>query len=283
MEGAAHTGRSVLPPSVRTPARRAGAALGLLLVAASALIGSGLLGVRNDLFGSTTAPAVVAASSRDASASGGGASAQKTVLRSQPWWQRLGTFRGSGSARTAPVAMGSEALALRVSATCTTGRLAVRGPGAGPALLDVACPARATRKVVREPAGALRVTATGPWQLQVAQQIAVPLISPPLPAMTAPGARRVETGSLYRISQVGVGRVDLYRLADGRWALRLQNFYVTPNVDLQVRLSKLPAPRTHASVPQRAVGLRGPARRHHRLAELPSPRAASTRPATAPS
>jgi hypothetical protein len=62
--------------------------------------------------------------------------------------------------------------------------------------------------------------------------------------MTAPEARKVASGDFYRIDQVGQGRVTIYRLPDDRYALRLDDFYVTPNVDLEIRLSPLREPET---------------------------------------
>ena len=40
------------------------------------------------------------------------------------------------------------------------------------------------------------------------------------------------------------GPVTIYRLADGEHALRLDDFFVTPNIDLEIRLSPLEAPGT---------------------------------------
>ena len=54
----------------------------------------------------------------------------------------------------------------------------------------------------------------------------------------------VMTGSLYRIDQVGTGTVNIYRTGDGRHVLRLDRFFVTANIDLELRLSPLEEPRT---------------------------------------
>ncbi|HEV2787589.1 MAG TPA: DM13 domain-containing protein, partial [Solirubrobacteraceae bacterium] len=90
---------------------------------------------------------------------------------------------------------------------------------------------------------------------RIEQQVDVPLVEVPLPAMSAPGARSVLRGSFYRIDQVGRGRLTIYRLANGRYALRVADFYVTPNVDLEIRLSPLREPRTTREY------LRAPARK----------------------
>jgi Electron transfer DM13 len=240
---------------VRRSLRSVAVALGLLAVLASALVGSGALGMRTDLFGSVTPPAQPAASSRVAT--GPGAATAKTVLRSEPWWQRVAAFQGTGTGTTPRFATAAGALRLRVHATCQRGHLVVRAASGSAPLIDAACPASRTGSTIAQPEGSLRVTADGPWTMRVEQQIAVPLIEPPLPAMTAPGAARAATGSFYRITQVGVGKAIVYRLANGRFALRLQDFYVSPNVDLQVRLSPLRAPhstREYQSAPSAYVG-----------------------------
>ena len=73
------------------------------------------------------------------------------------------------------------------------------------------------------------------------------LVEPPLPVMSAAGTRKVLTGQLYRMDQVGTGTLDIYRLPDGGHALRLEDFFVTANIDLELRLSALEAPRTTTS------------------------------------
>jgi hypothetical protein len=90
----------------------------------------------------------------------------------------------------------------------------------------------------------MHVSAGSAWTLDVAQEVDVPLVEPPLRAMTAPGSRAVLTGSFYGIAQKSVGRLTIYRLATGRYALRLTNFYVSPNIDLQLRFDPLRAPHS---------------------------------------
>jgi hypothetical protein len=43
---------------------------------------------------------------------------------------------------------------------------------------------------------------------------------------------------------VGTGTANVYRTADGTHLLRLDRFFVTANVDLELRLSPLEAPRS---------------------------------------
>jgi hypothetical protein len=120
----------------------------------------------------------------------------------------------------------------------------VRVPNQARPVVDAPCPGADTGYGVRKGSMPLQVTADGPWTMVVDQQVDIPLEEPPLPAMSAPGTRVVLTGSLYRMDQVGTGTVNFYRLADGGHALRLDKFFVTANVDLELRLSPLEAPRT---------------------------------------
>lgn len=222
--------------------RRAGTTIGIAALAASFVVGSDLFGSRESLFGSAAPPPQAAAFSRIAT-DAPGRSAEKTVLRSSPWWQKVGSLRGTGPGSATP-AVGDSAIQWRMNWRCTSGRFRVTAPGVDKPLIDAICPGRRVTEVVSVPTGPLRIDTPGAWEMQVEQQVDVPLDEPPLAAMRAPGARRLATGSFYRIDQVGRGRVTIQRLPNGRYALRLQDFYVTPNIDLEIRLSPLRAPRT---------------------------------------
>lgn len=245
------------PPPTPTLAQRALTAMGLLALLASALVGGNVLGTRERLFGSETPEARPAAVSRTV---GGSAEAEgsaqapvpaepkETVLRSQPWWQAVGTLEGVGSMTAPPFPIDPGALQWRVKWTCESGHLLVRAPEQRRAIVDAPCPGADTGYGIQRGNVALEVTATGPWQMEVDQQVDVPLHEPPLPSMTAPGATVVLTGSLYRIDQVGTGTVNVYRLPDGSHAVRLEDFFVTANSDLELQFSPLGAPRTTEEV-----------------------------------
>ena len=218
--------------------------MGLLALVASAIAGSDLFGLRESLFGSATpAPRAPAFSRVDGAPA---INTQATVLRSQPWWQGVGSFRGVGTARTPAFTIRSDASQWRMRWSCKRGRLLVRDSATSAPLIDATCSGRGITDATKSTAGGLYVTADGSWRIAVDQQVDVPLVEPPLAAMSAPGARRLAAGVLYRIDQVGQGRLTVYRLADGGYALRLAGFYVTPNVDLQIRLSPLRAPHSTA-------------------------------------
>jgi hypothetical protein len=223
-------------------ARRVATAVGFVALAASLVIGTDMFGAREALFGSATPPPRASAFSR-VFRNAPPAQTNRTVLRSQPWWQEVETLRGSGPLTTPPLDIGADAIQWRMRWSCTTGRFKVTSAGL-PTLVDAACPATRTTEAATRPRVALNVDADGPWTMRVERQIDVPLVEPPLPAMTAPRATRLAVGRFYGIDQVGRGRVTVYRLPNGRHALRLDNFYVTPNIDLEIRLSPLREPRS---------------------------------------
>lgn len=235
-------------------ARRGLTMLGLVALGASALFGANVFGVRDRVLGTATPPPKRVAVSPFAAVKTA-ATPQKTVLRSYPWWQRVTRLHGD-AATTAAFAIDSGATQWRVRWRCSEGRLLVRAAELATPVVDGACPGQGTGLATRTGSTRLAVSASGPWRIRVDQQIDVPLVEPPLPAMTAPGTTTVAAGDFHRIDQSTAGRLRMYRLAGGRYALRLEDFYVTPNVDLELRLSPLAAPastRQFESAPSRLL------------------------------
>ncbi len=230
------------PPRVR--AKRAGEVVGIALLAASGILGGNLLGIRDRLLGSGV-PLPRAAAVSAFVPVGSSERGQETVLRSQPWWQGVALLQGAGSA-TPNLSIAVGAIQWRARWSCASGRLVVRlGRRAAP-LIDASCPAAGATEATASGRLMLPVEAGGPWKLAVDQQVDVPLIEPPLPTITAPGTATVVIGAFQRIDQFATGRVAVYRLSSGGYAMRFTNFYVTPNVDLEVRLSTLRSPRSTA-------------------------------------
>ena len=225
--------------------RRAGRVLpaaGIVLLVAGALIGGDAFGVRESLFGSATpAPRPVAVSPFTVSNS---TPRPTSVLVSQPWWQGVRNLSGTATGASTTFAIGSGVSQWRIRWSCTTGRLLAQIADVSAPLIDSSCPGTGTAYSTRTGATQLHVSASAAWTAQIAQEVDVPLVEPPLQAMTAPGSHDVRTGSFYGIAQKSVGRLTVYRLATGRYALRLTNFYVSPNIDLQLRLDPLRAPHS---------------------------------------
>ncbi|GAC1337702.1 MAG: hypothetical protein NVSMB29_02460 [Candidatus Dormibacteria bacterium] len=215
------------------------------MIAAVAAFGGDFLRVRErlGLSGAAAPGPRGAAVSRTADASS--PPAQQTVLRSQPWWQAVTTLRGAGAASPPPFVIGDGALQWRVQWSCDRGHLLVNTASRpSPAVVDAACPGHDTGYATQTGAQRLKVTAGGAWTVHIDQQVDVPLNEPQLAAMTAPGASVLMKGALYNVDQSGSGAVTIYRLADGTDALRLGGFFVTPNTDLELRLSSAPLPRS---------------------------------------
>ena len=223
-------------------ARRALVALGLAALVASALIGGNAFGLRDTLSGSAAPSARPVALSPFVSV-GTSDTGPSSVFRSEPWWQGVARLSGAAGTTTSRITIGASAIQWRVRWRCARGSLVVR-TGATARLIGASCPAAGSVSDTITGPTKLVVAATGSWSISVDQQVDTPLVNPPLAAMTAPGAAIVETGRLQRIDQFATGRVTIYRLADGGYAIRLASLYVTPNIDLEIRLSPLSSPRT---------------------------------------
>ena len=90
----------------------------------------------------------------------------------------------------------------------------------------------------------LRVQATGAWRVEVEQEVDTALREPPLAAMRSPAAEVLARGDFYKVERESRGRAILYRLANGRLALRMEGFKTEANIDLFVWLSEARRPRT---------------------------------------
>jgi len=228
-----------------TPLKGPLAVIGVVTLLASALVGGDVFGLRSRLFGSVRPEPRVPAVSRLADApSATSVPAQKTVLRSQPWWQSVTALSGGGPMTAPAFRIAEGAVQWRARWTCEAGHFTATAPDRARPVVDATCPGSGTGYGTTTGTVSLSVQAEGPWQLRVEQQVDVPLDEAPLAAMTAPGAARLATGSFYRIDQTGTGTVTLYRLPDNTYALRLEDFFVTANAELEVKLSSVDEPRT---------------------------------------
>ncbi len=169
------------------------------------------------------------------------------VERSAPRWDTLTTLSGSGATRTEPFEILPGAIQWRARWKCEAGHLRVTTippPRRGVPLIDGACPGNKEGYSIVTGPVRLVVEATGPWELIVDQQVDFPLREPPLEGMdTAPV---LGEGDFFNVEMEGKGTVRMYRLADGRHALRFEDFQVSNNTDLFLWLSESPNPRTSA-------------------------------------
>lgn len=169
--------------------------------------------------------------------------------RSQPWWQPVTTASGTGEATSTAFTIDAHATQWRLAWRCTAGSLTITplddaGTPQRPLAQTSACPAQDTGYSVQTGRFRLDVAAAGDWQATVEQQVDVPLVEPPLAAMQAPGARVVASGQMYGIDRVGTGTVAIHQLADGSHVLRLEDFFVSINSDLEIWLSEAEHPTT---------------------------------------
>ena len=233
------------PPAPESSGRRALAWMAALAVTFSAVVGSNVFGLRDYFLEPATSDPVPPALGRVAD--GGAADrsvAAPTSLRSQPWWQEVKTIEGVGAMTAPAFTIADGAIHWRVKGTCQSGQIVVRSPSQASPVVDRPCGGELTGSGVGSGPISLQVTANGPWKLTVAQLIDTPLFEPLTPAMTAPGSKVIASGSLYNIDKTGIGKVTVYEQADGRYSVRLDDFYVTAAADLQLRFSTLAEPRT---------------------------------------
>ena len=166
--------------------------------------------------------------------------------RAAPRWEQVKVVTGNANMDVGPFTIADRAFQWRVKWSCDGGALTITTtpalPRPGP-LVSGNCPgsgeafARLTGPVT------LRVAGSGPWKTTVEQQVDTPLDEPPLPEMAT--GTVLSKGSFYNVEKTGKGAVTLYRLADGRRALRIEpGFEVLNDPDLVVWLSPLAAPKT---------------------------------------
>ena len=219
--------------------------MAVLAVTFSAVVGSNVFGLRDYFLEPATSDPVPPALGRVADDAAAGRSvAARTSLRSHPWWQEVKSLEGSGTMTAPAFTIADGAIQWRVKGTCQSGQILVRSPSQAGPVVDRPCAGELTGSGAGSGTISLQVAADGPWKLTVAQLIDTPLVEPLTPAMTATGSKAIVSGSLYNIDKTGIGKVTVFEQADGRYSVRLDDFYVSANADLQLRFSTLEAPRT---------------------------------------
>ena len=190
--------------------------MGFVVLGASFVVGADLFSSREALFGSATGSARAAATSRDGAFTSISSKAPaKSVLRSQPWWQEVVSIDSSSGSGTPAFSIDENAIQWRVRWTCDSGRFVVRSAAKPEPLIDAPCSGTSSRTLTSKPGPNLRIEAGNDFTARVEQQVDVPLVEPPLPAMSArrhaDGRRRAR---FYRMDQVGRGRMTVYRLGE---------------------------------------------------------------------
>lgn len=237
--------------------RRFLGALLLALMAGSAVYGGDFFGVRERFLPPATRteadPFQAVTTGPSSTALAGGR------RRSRPYWLPSRRFAGTGPLTTDSFAIDSRALQWRAAWRCERGRFRMQpkrpgGEDFGHSLADTsACPRSGQGVSVAPGQFKLGIQAEGAWEATVEPQRDVPLVEPPTPMMASDHARLVASGEFYDIDEDGDGGVRIYRQRDGSALLRLDDFYVTPNVDLEIRFSELEtrAPRRSLALPSR--------------------------------
>lgn len=169
--------------------------------------------------------------------------------RSQPWWQPLITLQGEGAATTEEFSVDARALQWRVNWRCEQGSFRVvpaqpSGQALPRPLADESCPGEGVGYSVQSGTFALQVSATGPWEVSVEQQVDSPLVEAPPPGLDSPDATVLANAAMYDVDRQGEGTVRIVVLPDGRRVLRLDDFFVSINSDLEIWLSEHPHPET---------------------------------------
>ncbi|HEX2043141.1 MAG TPA: DM13 domain-containing protein [Acidimicrobiales bacterium] len=170
--------------------------------------------------------------------------------RASPRWEQVRVVTGNEPATIGPFAISTDAIQWRVKWSCESGTiriLATPPPSRPGPLVDSPCPERGEGYGRQTGDITLDVQASGPWKATVEQQVDTPLDEPPLPEMA--GAQVLGRGEFYNVEKTGKGTAILYRLPDGRRALRFEpGFEVFNDPDLVVWLSEATNPRTSKEV-----------------------------------
>jgi len=238
----------------RETMRRSLGALILLIMAATALYGGDMFGLRERLPPPATRISASAADPFIPVEQDGPEGGEASVRRSDPYWVPVRRFEGSGPSITSPFAIDPVALQWRVNWRCQKSPLRIQpqrpsGEDDGRRLADTgACPQTGSGLSVGPGRYRLAVQTPGRWVAEIEQQVDVPLVEPPTARMTAQATRMVASGQFYGIDEEGEGTVKLFRHEDGSASLRLEDFYVTPNVDLEIRFSEARRPQTTEQV-----------------------------------
>jgi hypothetical protein len=168
--------------------------------------------------------------------------------KSQPYWSPVSTFEGTGNQTSKSFTIDPGALQWRVTWHCDSAPFTIvsvnaAGQESRRKLADaLTCPKDGEGFAADKGGQTLKVTTGGAWKATVEQQIDTPLIEP-APAGLA-SAKVLGTAKVYNVDREGQGTAKIYELPNGTRLIRLEDFFVSINSDLELRLSELPNPKT---------------------------------------
>lgn len=236
-----------------TSSRRRPSPVRTALLAALALAVAGCGGGSGSRSGAGTQGSAPATTEARAGAPTTTGSAPKAAAR----WETLDTLTGTGAAQRT-ITVFSDAIQWRARYSCQAGTLRVMTdpPPRRPApLVDATrCPQEGEGYSIATGQVKLDIQATGPWQLVIDQQLERPLDEPPLAGMVP--AAKVASGTFFPVEKTGKGTATLYRLPDGRRAIRFEGFETAENTDLFVWIASARSAKTSAdavSAPYRVI------------------------------
>lgn len=169
--------------------------------------------------------------------------------RAAPRWEQVRVVTGNAPMDLGAINISPRAFQWRVKWSCEAGnmRITTTPPPVptrpSPNLLDRNCPGQGEEFARQTGEVRVNIQASGPWKATFEQQVDTPLDEAPLPEMLA--GQVLARGDFYNLDKTGKGTAILYRLPDGRRALRIEpGFEVLNDPDLVVWLSSVPNPRT---------------------------------------
>jgi hypothetical protein len=172
--------------------------------------------------------------------------------KSQPYWVPVTSLTGAGNTTTKSFTIDPGAIQWRISYHCDAAPFSVvsvnaAGQESKRKLADaLTCPADSEGFASDKGAQTLKVTTPGAWKIGVDQQVDVPLVEPAPAGLAA--AKVIGTAKLYNVDKVGEGTAKIYDMGNGAQLIRLEDFFVTINSDLEIRLTDLSQPKSTAEV-----------------------------------
>ena len=169
--------------------------------------------------------------------------------KAAPRWEQVRVVTGNSPMDLGVLSIANGAFQWRVKWSCEVGTMRITSTPPpvpsrpDPLLVDKTCPGQGEEFGRQTGDVRVNVQASGPWKATFEQQVDTPLDEPPLPEMAA--GQVLARGDFYNLDKTGKGTAILYRLPDGRRALRFEpGFEVLNDPDLVVWLSSVPNPRT---------------------------------------